>query len=169
MSRLFLVFVFVSLFSVASVAQNAPPRPKTIDFDTLGKIVAGAGYRTDAGQGVYKVTLPGEDGWFVEVWLSKTSPIVLVTFPCQGLPAGKVDPAALLQLLAQNGKTDGAYFGYNEKTKNFYLESALPADGLTAVKMKTELERLQKLAVKTAELWDTSKWTVEKEKEKEKK
>ena len=164
MSRFVLVSAFTMLLTLTLSAQNTPPKPKSIDFESLGKIAVGTGFKTETGQGVYKVTLPGEDLWFVEVWLSKTGPVVLVTFPCQGLPTGKVDATSLLTLLAQNGRMDGAYFGFNEKTKNFYLESALAVDGLTSLKLRAELERLQKLAVKSADLWDTSKWPMEKEK-----
>ena len=82
--------------------------------------------------------------------------------PLPGLPSGKVDPAALLKVLAYNGRIDGAYFGFNEKTRNFYLESTLPSDGLTGPRMRAEFDRLQKLAVQTADLWDTSKWPVDK-------
>jgi len=162
MTRLLLVATVCLAIPTLAISQNSPPRPKAIDFESLGKLVVGTGLKTETGQGVYKVTYPGDDGWFVEVWLSKSSPVVLVTFPCQGLPAGKADPAPLLQLLAQNGRMDGTYFGYNDKTKNFYLETAIQSDGLTAEKLKAELERLQKLAIKTAEQWDTSKWPMEK-------
>lgn len=160
MSRLVLVSFFAILLVATISAQNTPPKQRSIEFDTLGRLAVGTGFKTESGQGVYKITLPGEDGWFVEVWLSKSAPIVLLTFPCQGLPTGKVDAASLLPLLAQNGKLDGAYFGFNEKTKNFYLESALAVDGLTSQRLKSELERLQKLAVKSADIWDTSKWTT---------
>lgn len=163
MSRLVLVFILVMAVAVSITAQNAPPRPKTVDFENLGKLVVATGLKTETGQGVYKVTYPGEDGWFVEVWLSKSAPLVMVTFPCQGLPAGKSDPSSLLQLLSQNGRMDGTYFGFNDKTRNFYLEMALPADGLTVEKLQAELDRMQKLAIKTADHWDTSKWvTLEK-------
>jgi hypothetical protein len=160
MSRIALVSAFIVAVSLTLSAQNTPPKPKSLDFESLGKLVVGTGYKTETGQGVYKVTLPGEDGWFVEVWLSKSAPVVLITFPCQALPSGKVEQPALLALLSQNGRMDGAYFGYNEKTRNFYLESTLGANTLTPLVLKMELERLQKLAVKTADQWDTGKWTV---------
>lgn len=159
MSRLVPVSILILALAVTLTAQNNPPRPKTVDFESLGKFVVSTGLKTETGQGVYKVTYPGDDGWFVEVWLSKTSPLVLVTFPCQGLPTNHASTAPLLQLLAQNGQMDGTYFGYNEKTKNFYLECAIPADGLTVEKLKAELDRMQKVAIKSAGHWDTSKWT----------
>lgn len=158
MCRYLLGSAVLAILAITTVAQNNPPRPKTLDFDGLGRLAVATGLKTEAGPAVYKLTYPGEDQWFVELWMSKSSPLVFLTFPCQTLPANLTNITPLLQLLTQNGQMDGIYFGFNEKTKNFYLETVLPVEGLTVEKLKQELDRMQKVAIKTADYWDTSKW-----------
>ncbi len=150
---------------VAAQDPPAPPPPATpkpaggIDLDGLAKLLDATTLKTKLDGKHIKVYLPGDEEWQVQVWTNETTPsMAYLTFHCQQIPAGPPPGEPLLKLLGQNGFMNGAYFGYNEKTRVVFLELVVPAEGLTTKKLRADLDRVQKLALKTVDLWAVGKW-----------
>jgi hypothetical protein len=148
-------------------AAHAQPERGTarIDHAGLQGLLTTLGYqprevRNESGP-EYEIVLrpPGGLAVTTRVTLSRDGTLVwLVAWLKKVPPARTINGNAILDMLIENDAIGPTHFSYNEARRWFFLNKPVPNQGLTAERLRAELQQLGVTIARTEALWDFDRW-----------
>ncbi|MGH7301138.1 MAG: hypothetical protein ACREKQ_04030 [Candidatus Rokuibacteriota bacterium] len=161
-----LAAALVALGLLGSAAHAQPERSGArLDRAGLRTLLATLGYqpreaRNESG-GEFEITLrpPGGLAISTRVTLSKDATLVWLVAWLKKVPPGRtISGDAILDMLAENDAIGPTHFSYNESRRWFFLNRPVPNQGLTADRLRAELQQLGATVARTEALWDVDGW-----------
>jgi hypothetical protein len=136
-----------------------------IDHAGLQGLLATLGYqpreaRNESGP-EYEIVLrpPGGLAVTTRVTLSKDGTLVWFVAWLKKVPPGRtINGNAILNMLVENDAIGPTHFSYNESRRWFFLNKPVPNQGLTAERLRAEIQQLGVTIARTEALWDFDRW-----------
>jgi hypothetical protein len=136
-----------------------------IDHAGLQGLLATLGYqpreaRNESGP-EYEIVLrpPGGLAVTTRVTLSKDGTLVWFVAWLKKVPPGRtINGNAILNMLVENDAIGPTHFSYNESRRWFFLNKPVPNEGLTAERLRAEIQQLGVTIARTEALWDFDRW-----------
>jgi len=151
---------------LGSGAHAQPERGTArIDHAGLQSLLATLGYqpreaRNESGP-EYEIVLrpPGGLAVTTRVTLSKDGTLVWFVAWLKKVPPGRtINGNAILNMLVENDAIGPTHFSYNEGRRWFFLNKPVPNQGLTAERLRAEIQQLGVTIARTEALWDFDRW-----------
>jgi hypothetical protein len=156
----------VAWLLLGSGAHAQPERGTArIDHAGLQGLLATLGYqpreaRNESGP-EYEIVLrpPGGLAVTTRVTLSKDGTLVWFVAWLKKVPPGRtINGNAILNMLVENDAIGPTHFSYNESRRWFFLNKPVPNEGLTAERLRAEIQQLGVTIARTEALWDFDRW-----------
>lgn len=109
----------------------------------------------------YEIVLrpPGGLAVTTRVTLSKDGTLVWFVAWLKKVPPGRtINGNAILDMLVENDAIGPTHFSYNESRRWFFLNKPVPNQGLTAERLRAEIQQLGVTIARTEALWDFDRW-----------
>ena len=156
----------VAWMLVGAAAHAQPERGTArLDHAAVQGLLTTLGYqpreaRNESGP-EYEIVLRPPSGLAVttRVTLSKDGTLVWLVAWLKKVPPGRtINGNAILDMLTENDAIGPTHFSYNESRRWFFLNRPVPNQGLTAERLRTELQQLGAIIARTEALWDFDRW-----------
>ena len=156
----------VAWLLLGSGAHAQPERGTArIDHAGLQSLLATLGYqpreaRNESGL-EYEIVLhpPGGLAVTTRVTLSKDGTLVWFVAWLKKVPPGRtINGNAILNMLVENDAIGPTHFSYNEGRRWFFLNKPVPNQGLTAERLRAEIQQFGVTIARTEALWDFDRW-----------